>query len=112
MEYEMSLAEQLVQLEQLRDRGSLNEAEFAQAKARLLQAPPAPVSKLSALNGLRRSTTDRWVGGVCGGLAEFTGVDAWLWRLAFTLMLLLGGTGLFFYIVLWVLVPLGPDARF
>lgn len=110
----MSLAQDLENLEQLRNRGSLSEAEFAQAKARLLQAPAAtPLSKVSALNGLRRSATDRWLGGVCAGMARFTGLDTWLWRLAFTLMLILGGTGLLLYVLMWILVPLESteDAR-
>ncbi|MEI8157897.1 MAG: PspC domain-containing protein [Burkholderiales bacterium] len=110
----MSLAQDLENLEQLRNRGSLSEAEFAQAKAQLLQAPATTaLSKVSALNGLRRSTTDRWLGGVCAGMASFTGLDTWLWRLAFTLMLILGGTGLLVYVLMWILVPMEPvgDAR-
>jgi phage shock protein PspC (stress-responsive transcriptional regulator) len=103
----MTIAQELENLEQLRNRGSLSEAEFAQAKARLLKAPPdAPLTKVSALNGLRRSSTDRWLGGVCGGLGSFSGLDTWLWRLAFTLMLILGGTGLLVYVLMWILVPL------
>ncbi len=107
----MSLAQDLEYLEQMRNRGSLSEAEFEQAKARLLQSTSAsgsatPLSKVTALNGLRRSTTDQWIGGVCGGLSAFTGLDAWLWRLVFALMLILGGTGLLFYVLLWILVPL------
>lgn len=105
----MTLAEELTTLEQLRQRGSLSDAEFAQAKARLLQPPAAPLSGMEALNGLRRSASDRWVGGVCGGLAGFTGMDAWLWRLLFGLLLLVGGTGLFVYALLWIFVPLESE---
>ena len=94
----------------MRARGSLTETEFAQAKARLLQpASEAPLSKISALNGLRRSRSDAWLGGVCGGLAVFSGMDAWLWRLVFTLLLLLGGTGLLVYLLMWILVPREDD---
>lgn len=106
----MTLAEELAKLEQMRERGSLSETEFGQAKARLLQPPAAPLSKVSALNGLRRSATDQWLGGVCGGLAAFTGLDAWLWRLIFVLMLTLAGTGLLLYVAMWILVPLESDA--
>ena len=103
----MTLAQDLENIEQLRNRGSLSEAEFEQAKARLLQAPAGtPLPRASALNGLRRSTTDRWLGGVCGGLGSFTGLDTWLWRLAFALLLLLGGTGFLVYALMWILVPL------
>ena len=110
----MTLAQDLENLEQLRNRGALSEAEFAQAKAKLLQPPaPTPLAKASTLNGLRRSATDRWLGGVCGGLATFTGLDTWIWRLALTLLLILGGTGLFVYLLMWILIPLesADDAR-
>ena len=105
----MTLAHDLESLEQMRNRGALNETEFAQAKERLLLGvAPSPMSRISAINGLRRSTTDQWLGGVCGGLANFTGLDAWLWRLAFTLTLILAGTGLFVYLLMWILVPVEP----
>jgi phage shock protein PspC (stress-responsive transcriptional regulator) len=109
----MALADDLANLEQMRNRGSLTETEFQQAKARLLQpgAPATPLSKASALNGLRRSATDQWLGGVCGGLAVFSGLDTWLWRLLFALMFILGGTGLLLYVLLWILVPLEPVAQ-
>jgi phage shock protein C len=108
----MTLAQDLESLEQMRNRGALSEAEFAQAKDRLLQgAAPSPMARASALNGLRRSATDQWLGGVCGGLANFTGLDAWLWRLAFTLTLILAGTGLFVYLLMWILVPVEPSAH-
>ena len=103
----MTLAQELENLEQMRNRGALSEDEFAQAKARLLQQTPVgPLTRVTALNGLRRSATDQWIGGVCGGLSNFTGMDTWLWRLAFALMLVLGGTGLLLYVLLWILVPL------
>lgn len=110
----MTLAQELENLEQLRNRGALSEAEFAQAKARLLQAPgaaPASGLNVTALNGLRRSSSDQWIGGVCGGLARFTGLDAWLWRLLFALMLILAGTGLLFYVLMWILVPLETSSH-
>jgi phage shock protein C len=54
---------------------------------------------------LRRSSTDRMVGGVCGGLADYAGIDAVLWRVAFIALTVLGGSGVLFYAVLWVLMP-------
>ena len=100
----MSLADELISLEQLRDRGSLSPEEFARAKARLLGEPAS--SRVDNINGFRRSSSDRWIGGVCGGLAVLTGMESWLWRLLLTLLLLAGGTGLLLYIVLWIFVPL------
>lgn len=101
----MTIADDLTRLEQLRDRGSLSTDEFQRAKNKLLSAPYPAEPALQAINGLRRSATDRWVGGVCGGLATATGMEAWLWRIVFTLMLCTG-FGLLAYLVLWIFVPL------
>ena len=54
---------------------------------------------------LRRSATDRMIAGVCGGLAEYTGIDVVLWRVAVVALTLLGGSGVLFYALLWVLMP-------
>jgi phage shock protein PspC (stress-responsive transcriptional regulator) len=43
--------------------------------------------------------------GVCGGLAEYSGIDVVLWRVAFVALALLGGSGVLLYLVLWVLMP-------
>ncbi|MGY1760643.1 PspC domain-containing protein [Geodermatophilus sp. SYSU D00779] len=62
---------------------------------------------------LRRSGTDRWLGGVCGGLAEYSGIDAVLWRVGMV-GLTVAGVGVVVYLLLWVLVPsapLPPDRR-
>ncbi len=59
----------------------------------------------SALNQLRRSLTDRWLGGVCGGIAQATGVASWVWRLIFSFGIVFAGCGLALYVLLWILVP-------
>jgi phage shock protein PspC (stress-responsive transcriptional regulator) len=107
----MTLADELAKLEQQHARGSLSDMEFSQAKSRLLQAPLTAPPRITALNGLRRSGADRWIGGVCGGLAAFTGMDSWLWRLFFALTLMAGGIGFILYVLLWLLVPLEADAQ-
>ena len=62
---------------------------------------------------LRRSSTDRMAGGVCGGLAEYTGIDSLLWRVGMAALTLAGGSGVVVYLLLWVLMPAGPrDAAF
>lgn len=46
------------------------------------------------------------IGGVCGGLAEFTGISAFWFRLLFLLLLLPGGLpGLLPYLLLWIIIP-------
>lgn len=57
------------------------------------------------LANLTKSETDRWIGGVCGGLGEHTPVPSWVWRLLFTLMVIFFGTGFLIYILLWIFVP-------
>jgi phage shock protein PspC (stress-responsive transcriptional regulator) len=47
-------------------------------------------------------------GGVCGGLAEYSGIDALLWRVGFVALTVLGGSGVLIYLLLWVLMPMGP----
>jgi phage shock protein PspC (stress-responsive transcriptional regulator) len=104
----MSLADELLGLGQMRQRGSLSEDEFQRAKARLLGAPqpqPAP-PVFDAINGFRRSSTDRWVAGLCGGLAQSSGVASWIWRLLFVLLMFAGCAGLLAYLLLWLVVPL------
>jgi phage shock protein PspC (stress-responsive transcriptional regulator) len=64
-------------------------------------APDSPAAPRQA----RRSGTDRMAGGVCGGLAEYSGVDAVLWRVGFVALTLLGGSGVLLYLLLWVLLP-------
>jgi phage shock protein PspC (stress-responsive transcriptional regulator) len=48
------------------------------------------------------------VGGVCGGLAEYSGVDPLLWRVGFVALAFAGGSGFLVYLLLWLLMPVGP----
>lgn len=62
---------------------------------------------------LMRSDDDRWIGGVCGGLAEYTGVDAGLIRLLVAVATVLGaGSLILAYIAAWVIMPKAPPAPF
>lgn len=102
----MSLSEELDRLGGLHERGVLSDDEFARAKARVLNSPPQSSSPaVMAVNALRRSRVDRWLGGVCGGMARATGVQTWVWRLLFALLALCAGTGVLVYVLMWVLVP-------
>jgi len=112
----MSISNELDKLDELHRRGGLSDEEFARAKARVLGEAGGPATSapaLGAINEFRRSRTDRWLGGVCGGLAQITGLAAWAWRLIFTLLFLCAGSGALIYLLLWVFVPeqdyrLGP----
>jgi phage shock protein C len=103
----MALADELSKLAELRTKGDLNEEEFKRAKERLLNTESTGSSDplASAVNTFRRSRTDRWFGGVCGGIARSTGMEAWMWRLLFTALFICAGAGLLLYVLLWIFVP-------
>lgn len=109
----MSMSDELGQLGQLHRQGVLSDAEFAQAKARVLSGATngrAEAPALAAVNAMRRSRNNRWLGGVCAGIGQITGMATWIWRLIFAVLVLCGGTGVFFYLLLWVFVPLEEPA--
>ncbi len=54
---------------------------------------------------LTRSNTDRIVAGVCGGIANYLKVDPMLVRLAFVLLVWLGGVSPLIYLILWAVLP-------
>lgn len=56
---------------------------------------------------LHLSTTDKSIGGVCGGLGEYFGVDSSLIRVGFVIFTFAGGSGGLLYIVLWLILPEG-----
>lgn len=57
---------------------------------------------------LYRSTLDKMIGGVAGGLAEYFDIDATLVRVLFVVVVFLGGGGIIAYIILWIVVPQKP----
>ncbi|HEY0126903.1 MAG TPA: PspC domain-containing protein, partial [Blastococcus sp.] len=71
---------------------------------------PPPPEPPAARPQLRRSRSDKILGGVNGGLAEYSGIDAVLWRVGLVALTLLGGSGVLFYLLLWVLMPSVPGA--
>jgi phage shock protein C len=101
----MAMSDELGRLAELHQRGDLSDSEFAAAKARVLAEPADSHHRVAAINTLRRSQADRWIGGVCGGLGQFTGVSSWVWRLFFALLVLCAGTGMLAYLLLWIFVP-------
>lgn len=121
----MSFSSDFEQLAELHQRGLLSDAEFSRAKARLLgetapgasrsarshrRAEPEPGNGLgAAINRLQRSRDERWLGGVCGGLAQVSGLAPWIWRLIFLSLVFCHGVGLLSYLLLWLLVPVHKD---
>ena len=70
-----------------------------------MNSTPQKNSFLSFLQTLSKSNTDRWLGGVCGGLGAHTPVPSWVWRVIFLILVLVFGTGVLAYIVLWICLP-------
>src|SRR5215217_7105772 len=70
--------------------------------------PPPPPDSPAPRPQLRRSRSDKMLGGVSGGLAEYSGVDPLLWRVGFVALTFAGGSGILVYLLLWLLMPAGP----
>ena len=69
-------------------------------------APPPPSTAPSQPRLLRRSTDDKVLGGVCGGIARYLGVDTVVIRLlAVVLAIVGGGAGLIAYLIAWIVIP-------
>lgn len=76
---------------------------------------------LDDLDQLRRSSTDRHIAGVAGGLGRHFGIDPTIVRVLLVVLVFFGGAGLLMYGAVWLLVPedgveraaiaTGPDAR-
>ncbi len=60
---------------------------------------------------LTRSTTDRQVAGVAGGVAAYFDLDPNLVRIAWVVAALAGGAGVFLYVILWIVLPEGAARR-
>ena len=54
---------------------------------------------------LRRSITNRTIGGVCGGIAEYFNIDPVLVRLIFVVLAVFGGAGVILYVIAWIVMP-------
>ncbi|NOX87216.1 MAG: PspC domain-containing protein [Chlorobi bacterium] len=60
---------------------------------------------MSSSNRLYRSNTDKIIGGVAGGLADYFNLDAVVIRILFVLLAIFGGGGVLIYIILWIAIP-------
>lgn len=59
---------------------------------------------------LERKVNERWVAGVCAGLADYTGLDASLIRVIFAVLTFFGGLGPIGYVLGWALIPEEGDS--
>jgi len=109
----MTESEELARLADLHKQGVLSDEEFTRAKARVLNGISAGTNASAptggGINSLRRSRTDRWLGGVCGGIARATDSPSWVWRLLYVFLVFCAGTGVLLYLLLWIFLPVDSD---
>ncbi|HEY6127745.1 MAG TPA: PspC domain-containing protein [Candidatus Acidoferrum sp.] len=74
----------------------------------MVTGAPDAASVTGGPKRLMRSSTDKKLGGVCGGLAEYFDMDPTLVRVLWLLVVLCGGTGILLYVILWLVLPLAP----
>ena len=58
---------------------------------------------------LYKSKENKMVDGICGGIAEYFGIDPTLVRLAWVLFCAMGGSGFVAYIVAAIIIPRAPE---
>jgi phage shock protein C len=69
----------------------------------------APAMRVRPAKRLYRSGNDRILGGVCGGIAEFYGLDPTVIRILWILLTLVYGLGILLYLALWIVMPRNPN---
>ena len=57
---------------------------------------------------LYKSTQNNMLDGVCGGIAEYFGIDPTVVRLIWALFSLMGGSGILAYIIAAIIIPRSP----
>ncbi|MFF3258508.1 PspC domain-containing protein [Streptomyces sp. NPDC002932] len=72
-------------------------------------APPGAVPPAGPGGKLRRSSRQKVVAGVCGGLGRYCDVDPVIFRIVLGVLSVTGGLGLIFYGFAWLLVPLDGE---
>jgi phage shock protein C len=60
---------------------------------------------------LYRSTENRMIAGVCGGIAEYFDIDPVIIRIIAVILLFAGTAGFWAYIILWIIVPKNPEQQ-
>ena len=80
------------------------------AKQPATSAPGATAEYGGGKKRLARSSTDKKIAGVCGGLADYFDLDPTIIRVCWLLAVLFAGTGILAYLVLWIVLPVAPTA--
>ncbi len=67
----------------------------------------SPAERPTARRLVRRRD-GKVIAGVAGGLGDYFGVDPVIFRIAFVVAALAGGTGIIAYLAAWLLIPAAP----
>ena len=59
---------------------------------------------------LYRSNSNRYLAGVCGGIGDYFKIDATIIRLLFVAFALVVGGGVLLYLIMWLVIPVEPEA--
>jgi phage shock protein PspC (stress-responsive transcriptional regulator) len=81
----------------------------------LVPAEPTATPTPAEVRRLRRSATDRKMAGVCGGLAEYFGIDSTIVRIAAVVLAIYPGAvicGVLVYLLAWLVIPSAAAERF
>ncbi|MBU0530751.1 MAG: PspC domain-containing protein [Nanoarchaeota archaeon] len=73
-----------------------------------VKSRPVRKSKKEGIQRLYRSGKDKILGGVCGGIGEYLGVDPVIIRLIWIIAFFAWGIGLVAYIIAWIIIPRNP----
>ncbi|HEY5966715.1 MAG TPA: PspC domain-containing protein [Chitinophagaceae bacterium] len=88
--------------EEIKEQSYASSASTAGSSQQTTQSQVPPKAK----RGLYRDTSDKFIGGVCSGIAAYLNVDPAIVRILFAIITF-GGFGLGFmaYIILWIVLP-------
>lgn len=80
---------------------------FGPSRGRRADEPFEPFGEERSAAGrkLRRSRSDRSIAGVCGGVAEYFGIESAIVRLTTLALVIFGGLSLWVYIIAWIAIP-------
>ncbi|MDP4207180.1 MAG: PspC domain-containing protein [Bacteroidota bacterium] len=70
------------------------------------QARSSATSHHTGYKRLYRHPNEKMLGGVCGGFAAYVNTDPVLMRIIFVVLFFGFGTGLFLYLIMWIVIPL------
>jgi len=84
-----------------------------------LPPPPAPPPGATAgpaaapgvVRRLTRRTDNRIIAGVASGLADYLGIEPWIVRIGFVVLVFFGGFGALAYLIAWLLVPVAGSGE-